>query len=198
MKGKIVRFVKKKFILSIVVTFLLSTLLVVSCAQKPVKATDAIDKPGTGEDQAISSPEMARDATIAYLREDNSSVPSSHVSWAGENISSEDAVATENFLYTFRDWTISVVSPEVKQENKVFTVIVRNEENGFDWAGLVDSYGKIIKYPPPRQYRQEHHNRHSHQFRLPIPPSPHPVLMLLFLKMRQFPMAQLLHQEQAS
>jgi hypothetical protein len=137
---------KRKLILNIVVIFMVSALLVVSCAPMPVNATDAMDNPRTTDDeQIVSSPEMARDATIAYLRDDYSSVPSSNVSWAGEDISSKKAVSTSNYLYTFRDWTVSVVSPEVNQQNKIYTVIVRNDENDFKWAGLVDYYGKIIK-----------------------------------------------------
>jgi len=125
--------------------FLLSVLVMVSCAPTSVDATDMINDPTSEEGQVISSPEMARDATIAYLREDYSSVPSSNVSWAGENISSEEAVATKNFLYSYRDWTVSVVSPDVAPGNKVFTVVVLNDKQDFKWAGLVNSYGKIVR-----------------------------------------------------
>jgi len=138
-----VRLIETKSIMSLAATFLLSVLVVVSCAPTPVNATDAMNDPGSGDEQMVSSPEIARDATIAYLRKDYSTVPPSDVSWDGENISSEEAVATNNFLYSFRDWTVSVVSPAVAPENRVFTVIVLNEEEDFKWAGLIDGYGEI-------------------------------------------------------
>lgn len=139
------RLTKRKLIMSLVTTFLLSLLVVASCAQTPVNATDVINNPDSENKPVISSPEMARDATIAYLREDYSTVPPSNVTWTGENITSDEAVATSNFLYSFRDWTVSVVSPDVTPENKVFTVMVLNNEDDFKWAGLVDSSGKVVR-----------------------------------------------------
>lgn len=139
------RLFNRKLIISLVTTFLLSMLVVVSCTPTPVNATDVLNNRDAEDEQLVSSPEMARDATIAYLRDDYSTVPPSDVSWAGENISSEEAVATNNFLYTFRDWTVSVVSPAVAPEDRVFTVVVLNEEEDFKWAGLIDGYGKIIR-----------------------------------------------------
>lgn len=136
---------KKKLIMRLATTFLLGMLVVASCSPTPVNATDAISNPSVEDEQIISSPEKARDATIAYLRGDYSSVPSSDATWAGENITSEEAVATNNFLYTFRDWTVSVVSPDVEPENRVFTVVVINEEDDFKWAGLIDADGKILR-----------------------------------------------------
>lgn len=138
------RLTKRKIILSIVATFLLSMLVVASCAPNPANANDMKNDSISEVGQIVSSPEMARDATIAYLREDFSSVPPSDVSWAGGKISSEEAVATNNFLYSYRDWTVSVVSPDVVPENRVFTVVVLNDEEDFKWAGLVDSSGKIV------------------------------------------------------
>lgn len=91
----------------------------------------------------VSSPETARDTTLAYLRGNDTSVPSRDVNWNGGNISSEDAVATKNFLYSFKDWTVSVVSPVVIPKNKVFTVVIMNQVNGFKWAGLIDAFGNV-------------------------------------------------------
>jgi hypothetical protein len=90
---------------------------------------------------------MARDVTLTYLnnKDGYSSVPSSNVSWAREKISSDEVVATNNFLYSFRDWMVSVVSPDVAPENRVFTVVVQNDEQNFKWAGLVNSSGKIVR-----------------------------------------------------
>jgi len=88
---------------------------------------------------------LSQGSNLSYLRKNNTEIPSKDANWDGENISSEEAVATKNFLYSFQDWTVSVVSPLVAPERKVFTVVVLNESVGFQWAGLVDAYGKIVR-----------------------------------------------------
>lgn len=132
-----------KLILGVATILLLGSIVIGSCNPIQANATGSSDLHGEETGLVVFSPEMARDTTLAYLRVNNSSVPAKDVSWNGENISSEDAVATNIFLYTFESWTVSVVSPSVTPENKVFTVVVLNKDKDFKWAGLVDAFGRI-------------------------------------------------------
>lgn len=121
------------------------SLIVGSCSPVSANATGLSNNDGT--DVKVSSPEMARDTTLAYLRiiYTASAIPSSNASWDGGSITSDQAVATRNFLYSFRNWTVSVVSPQVTPARKVFTVIVMNNATDFKWAGLIDASGKILR-----------------------------------------------------
>jgi hypothetical protein len=96
----------------------------------------------------VSSPAMARDTVLDYLRKNNASVPAPEVGWQGKDISSDNAVATDTVLYSYQDWTVSVVSPQVLPESKDFTVIVLNQQTGYKWAGLVDAYGTVLQMGP--------------------------------------------------
>jgi hypothetical protein len=136
---------QKTLVITLATILLSSLLMSASCSPTPVNATERLKNFGVEDEQMVSSPEMARDATIAYLRDEYDVIPSSDMSWIGENITSEESVTMNNFLYSFRDWRISVVSPVVEPERRVFTVIVLNEKEGFKWAGLIDAFGKIKK-----------------------------------------------------
>lgn len=141
---------KKKWIIGLATAILLSVMVIVSCSPIQAKATGPTGTASTGASKGlkaitVTSPRIARNRVLAYLRNNYPTVPASDVSWSGENISSKDAVATNNFLYSFKNWTVSVVSPRVLPERKVFTVVVLNENTGFKWAGLIDAYGKILQ-----------------------------------------------------
>ena len=135
----------RKLIASLTTILLVSVLVVGGCNPGQVNADTPTNEPGDQTELAVSSPEMARDAVLTFLRQDNTFVPSAEVSWVGEDISSEDAIATSNLLYSYQDWTISVVSPQVVPEKKIYTVIVVNNKTGFEWVGLVDAYGKVAR-----------------------------------------------------
>ncbi|MFL7871606.1 MAG: NBR1-Ig-like domain-containing protein [Anaerolineales bacterium] len=137
--------VKRKLIWSIATIFLLSSFIVGSCSPVGASAKGPADTHGAETHLVVSSPDAARDVTLAYLRDDYSSVPSPSAGWNKEIISSQDAVATNTFLYSFRNWTVSVVSPIVDPRTKVFTVIVSNQAQDFKWAGLIDAFGEIKK-----------------------------------------------------
>lgn len=130
---------------SLAALFLVGVVFAGGCSPAQVNAGDATEEPGEQNGPAVSSPEIARDTVLTYLREEDNAIPPPEVSWQGRNISPDDAVATDNFLYSYQGWTVSVVSPQIAPERKIFTVIVVNEEVEFKWAGLVDAYGKIVQ-----------------------------------------------------
>lgn len=137
--------IKRKSIWSSITILLSSLLFIVSCSPVQGNNISSTKVLGMQADLTISSPEIARDAVLTDLRAGNPAIPSSDIRWDGEEITPAESVAIKSFLYSFRNWAISVVSPQVAPERKVFTVIVMNEETGFKWAGLVDAYGKIIR-----------------------------------------------------
>ena len=128
-----------------IIILLLGSIIVGSCSPIQANATGSSDVRSRDSGLVVSSPQMARDTALAYLRDSNFAVPSQGASWKGENISSKAAVATNNFLYSFKNWTVSVVSPSVMPEKKVFTVVVLNKVKNFKWAGLIDAFGRIKK-----------------------------------------------------
>lgn len=137
--------VNNRKLVSLATLLLVSVLAIGGCIPGQVSADTPTNEPGVQTELAVSSPEMARDAVLTFLRQDNTFIPSAEVSWVGEDISSEDAIATSNFLYSYQDWTVSVVSPQVVPEKKIYTVIVVNDKTGFEWVGLVDAYGKVAR-----------------------------------------------------
>lgn len=147
---------KRKLMKSLMAMVLLG-MVITSCSPVSVEGLDLATKVVDGPDLPVSSPEVARDKTLSYLHESYPSIPvSTTASWQGKDISSDEAVATRNFLYSFRNWTVSVVTPLVTPKNRIFTVIVKNDVSDFQWAGLIDAYGKVermgrllaIPFPP--------------------------------------------------
>ena len=137
---------KQKIPFKLITILLLSILVVVSCSPIPVNAEDGTTYlPNVGYGLVVSSPEMARNTSLEYLHTNNQTVPLTDVNWERTNVTSGLAVATSTFLYSYKDWTVSVVSPSIADQNKVFSVIVINKAQGFTWAGLIDAYGNLIK-----------------------------------------------------
>lgn len=145
----------KRFFLAAV----LLVLLFASCSPLDVDADSEPTEIGMiDNDLPVSSPELARDRALDHLRISYpGSLPVADARWQEENITSEAAVATRNFLYSFRNWTVSVVSPQIMPERRVYMVIVQNDAVDFQWAGLIDAYGRIMQMrrlqvtstPPP-------------------------------------------------
>ncbi len=127
----------RNLIVGLATSLIVSLLIIAGCSPGQVSA----DAPPP--DLAVLSPDQARDAALAYLRQEDPAVPSAEVSWQGKDISSEEAITIQTFLYEYQNWNVAVVSPQVVPERKVFTVVVLNEADGFQWAGLVDAYGKV-------------------------------------------------------
>lgn len=144
---------KESWVYWIATLFLLSAFVVGGCNPGTASANAVTGEPDNDNGKLQSAPEMARDATLAFLRLDDQSVPSAEVGWVGENITPEESVAFDHFLYTYQGWSTSVVSPRVPPEQIVYSVVVINTVSGFKWAGLVDAQGEVVQmgslqFPP--------------------------------------------------
>lgn len=102
---------RKTWILSVATGLIAGLLVMVSCGPAQVSADSPAACPTGNTKTSIFSPELARNRVLTHLSKDNPAVPSASVNWQGKDISSDQAVAIRNFLYSYQDWIVSVVSP---------------------------------------------------------------------------------------
>lgn len=95
--------------------------------------------------------QAARDAALAYVREDYSQqAPASDLDWDAEFVTPKSAVGTGDYRFTAEDWAITVSYPVVAPEAVIYQVTVNNHTIGFRWQGEVDAKGHVTEKAAPK------------------------------------------------
>jgi hypothetical protein len=91
----------------------------------------------------VFGPDAARDAALAYVRDQySSSAPGSDRIWVGSETQTDAMVGSSVFQYISDQWSIRVSYPLVAPQATIYTVALREKSPGFVWEGLVDAYGQ--------------------------------------------------------
>jgi serpin B len=109
-------------------------------------------KPSSATSEAAPAPDPARgrDAALAYLDEQYSLALPPDPDWAEQVVTPEKLVGSHAVEYTVSGWdgSVQVTMPVVAPEHVVYTVIVSDSANGFEWEGKVDAKGNVTETTP--------------------------------------------------
>jgi len=106
--------------------------------------------PTTITDIETPDPVPARDATMAYLRDQHGGqfLPA-NLTWTEECTQPEGIACLVTCQYTAGGWVITVTYPMVSTEKVVFGVAVTKETDEFHWQGTVDGSGLVTEQLAP-------------------------------------------------
>ena len=102
---------------------------------------------GCGRPATLEGPKDARDAVLAYLRENvGEDVPAAGVAWERRDTTPKGLVGQTTIEFITSDyWEVTVSYPVVAPQNTVYDVLVTNHKNGWHWQGEVKPDGSITE-----------------------------------------------------
>ena len=132
----------KKLVTQTVLVFLVSVLVLTSCA---VPITPA-PGPSPTEDKGVPSAALARDAALAHLGQiSGDKAPPEDLTWSEKRTTPQGLVGASTLEYTAGEWIIRVSFPIVAPQATIYTVQVSNAATGFRWEGRIDAGGQIME-----------------------------------------------------
>jgi hypothetical protein len=165
--------VKSKLFL-LMATLILVALLVGACTRQPSPSLTPTPTPPPGPTQAtelteieVSNAADARDAALAYLRENESEqAPSADIVWQERNITPRGVagVGGETIEFTSGEWTITVSYPVPPPEDIIYDVAVINAKLDWHWSGTVKADSSMIEFDPFKQPGREKSRVMSEEF----------------------------------
>ena len=141
--------VKSKCFLAMA-TLSLATLLISACTSQP--------SPTPTTELEVSNAADARDAALAYLRENESeNAPSADIVWEEQNVTPPGVagVGGEAIEFTSAEWAITVSYPVLPQEGIEYDVVVASTKRDWHWSGTVKADGSVAEFDPFKQPNKE-------------------------------------------
>lgn len=134
--------VKSKLFL-VAATLSLAALLISACTSQP--------SPTPTTELEVRHAADARDAALAYLRENESeNAPSADIVWEEQNVTPRGVggVGGETIEFTAADWTITVSYPVPPQEDTEYDVVVSSTKRDWHWSSTVKADGSVTEFKP--------------------------------------------------
>ena len=88
----------------------------------------------------------ARDFTLIFLnRKYNLPLPGNETSWEVVNLILDENAASQAYIYTNSEISLTISFPKSNPAERVFNITVRNQDNSFNWNGLLDANGQMME-----------------------------------------------------
>jgi len=134
--------VKRKFFL-VMVTLNLVALLIGACTSQP--------SPTPTTELEVSNAAKARDAALAYLRENESeNAPSANIVWEVRSVTPTGVTGAggETIEFTSDGWMITVSYSALPPEDREYNLAVSSTELDWHWSGTVKGDGSVTEFKP--------------------------------------------------
>jgi hypothetical protein len=115
-----------------------------------VDAVGNVTEIGEAERQPADPIMAARDAALEYLSGEYApDTPSTEQTWTRTRTTPEGLLGSETYEYRSGHWVVTISYPVVPPDRTVYTVLVANQETGFQWEGQVAADGAVTQTLAP-------------------------------------------------
>lgn len=103
-----------------------------------------INNNSVGNPPVIPDAPTARDFTLTFLnRKYSLALPGGEASWDVIDLILDEDASSEAYLYSNGGISVVISYPKSNPVERVFNIAVRNQDNSFNWNGLLDASGHV-------------------------------------------------------
>lgn len=126
--------------------------------------TACANQPSVEHPPKINNAAEARGAALSYITSvDGDEAPSPGGDWSAEDIDT-GRVGSEAWKFIKGEWTVTVTYPVVAPENIIYSVEIKDAEDGWYWMGTVEASGYVSEMMPFSKFNEERSRELAREF----------------------------------